>query len=106
MSGKYLKDPQAKGRVTEFKGFAQRYAKPLVAEAVAAYVELAAKHGMTPAQLALAFVYSRWFVASTIIGATDLDQLQENIAAMDIEIEDSLSTELKRLQLRYFNPAP
>jgi hypothetical protein len=52
-----------------------------VVEAVARYAALARDNGLTPTQLALAWCYSRWFVASTIIGATNLDQLKHNIDA-------------------------
>lgn len=106
LSGKYLKNPAARGRVNDFAGFAQRYMKPMVPEAVAAYVELAERHGLTPAQLALAFVYSRRFVASTIIGATTLEQLEENIGAYDVVLSEELERELTEVRLRYFNPAP
>ena len=49
-------------------------------EAVAEYVKVAEKHGLSPAQLALAFVRDRWFVTSSIIGATTMEQLKENLA--------------------------
>ncbi len=89
-----------------FDGFAQRYAKPNVQPAVAAYVELAKRHGMTPVQLALAFVASRWFVGSTIIGATTLAQLKENIAACAQPLAEDVLQEIEALHLRYTNPAP
>ena len=47
------------------------------------YAAVATKHGLTPSELALAWCHSRWFVASTIIGATSLSQLKENIGAFD-----------------------
>jgi aryl-alcohol dehydrogenase-like predicted oxidoreductase len=106
LSGKYLRDPHAVGRATLFGGFAQRYGKPNVAVAVAAYAELAGQHGLTPAQLALAFVYTRWCVASTIIGATTLAQLQENIAAAQIELAPEVLDGIERIHLRYTSPAP
>ena len=106
LSGKYLADPQAKGRATLFDGFAQRYAKPNVQPAVAAYVELAKRHGMTPVQLALSFVASRWFVGSTIIGATSLAQLKENIAACAQPLAEEVLQAVEALHLRYTNPAP
>lgn len=106
LSAKYLKNPQAKGRATLFDGFAQRYMKPNTAPAVAAYAELAERHGLTPAQLALGFVYSRWFVGSTIIGATTMAQLREDIDAFDIELSPELEAELESVHLRFFNPAP
>lgn len=106
LSGKYLQDPKARGRITDFPKFGQRYEKPNVQLAVAAYAELAEQQGLTPAQLALAFVYSRWFVASTIIGATSMAQLKENIDAMSIQWNDELEAATGALHLNYFNPAP
>jgi aryl-alcohol dehydrogenase-like predicted oxidoreductase len=106
LSGKYLADPQAGGRLNLFPGFAQRYSKPNVQPAVAAYAELARANGLTPAQLALGFVASRPFVASTIIGATTLDQLGENISACETSLGDDLLQQIESLHLRYSNPAP
>ncbi|MDR2875759.1 MAG: aldo/keto reductase [Methylobacillus sp.] len=106
LSAKYLDNPQAAGRATEFKGFAQRYEKPNVAPASAAYAALARKHGLTPAQMALSFVYHRWFVTSTIIGATSMRQLEENIGAWEKLLSKELLAEIEQLHLRYMNPAP
>lgn len=106
LSGKYLADPQAEGRVTLFKGFAQRYDKPNVQPAAAAYAALAAKHGFSPAALALSFVMRRWFVASTIVGATSLAQLQENLDAWEKPLSEEMQKEIEVLHLRYMNPAP
>jgi aryl-alcohol dehydrogenase-like predicted oxidoreductase len=106
LSGKYLADAKAAGRITEFAGFGQRYTKANVAPAVAAYAELAHRHALTPSQLALAFVYSRWFVASTIIGATRMAQLDENLGALTVQLSPVLLAEIDDLHLRYTNPAP
>ncbi|MBK8119589.1 MAG: NADP(H)-dependent aldo-keto reductase [Sulfuritalea sp.] len=106
LSGKYLADPQASGRLTLFRGFAQRYSKPNVQPAVAAYAELARRHGKTPTRLALAFVASRNFVASTIIGATTIEQLRENIDGCAGTLSDEIVQEIEALHLRYCNPAP
>ena len=106
LSGKYLDDPQARGRVTEFKGFAQRYSKPGVAPAVAAYVALARRHGLSPATMAQAFVASRWFVGSTIIGATTLIQLDENIRACRTTLTEEVLQEIEDIYLRHGSPAP
>jgi aryl-alcohol dehydrogenase-like predicted oxidoreductase len=106
LSGKYLADPAACGRLTEFENFGQRYAKPNVLPAVEAYVELARRHGIAPATLALAHVHTRWFVASTIIGATTLAQLEENISASRVELPREVAEEIEAIHLRYTNPAP
>jgi aryl-alcohol dehydrogenase-like predicted oxidoreductase len=106
LTGKYIDDPQAKGRVTMFKGYAQRYTKPSVAAASAAYAKLARAHGLTPTQLALSFVMHRWCVSSTIIGATSMAQLQENIAAYDVKLSDEVLSEIEQIHLTMMNPAP
>lgn len=106
LSGKYLDDPQAAGRVTLFPGFAQRYDKPGVSVAVQAYAELARRHGLSPARLALSFVYRRWFTASTIIGATNMAQLEENLAAWHHPLPAEILAEIETLHLRHSNPAP
>ena len=106
LSAKYQRDPDARGRVNIFDGFAQRYEKPSVQPAVKAYAQIADQFDLSPAQLALAFVYSRWFVASTIIGATSMQQLQENIQAQDVVWTDEMEQAIAAMRLEFFNPAP
>lgn len=106
LSGKYVDNPQAEGRVTMFLGYAQRYKKPGVPEASRRYADLARAHGLSPTQLALSFVYHRWFVASTIIGATTMPQLQENIAAYQTKLSDAVLAEIEQIHLTMMNPAP
>ena len=106
LTGKYLDNPAAHGRVTLFPGFNFRYTKPNVPAALTSYADLARKNGMTPAQLALAFVYSRWFVTSAIIGATTVVQLQENIGALKVKLSDDVLKAVEEIHLRYTNPAP
>ena len=106
LSGKYLENTAAAGRVTLFKGFAQRYEKPGVQPAVSAYAELARELGLSPATLALAFVYRRWFVASTIIGATSMAQLGENLDAWDVALPEAALARIETIHLGRFNPAP
>ncbi len=106
LSGKYRDDPAAPGRLNLFPGFAGRYGKPNAGPAVAAYAELARRHGLTPVQLALAFVYGRWCVASTIIGATTMAQLRENIAAAEVTLSAELLADIERIHLQFPNPAP
>ena len=106
LSGKYVDDAGAKGRVTLFRGYAQRYTKPNVMLATRAYTELARAHDLTPAQLALSFVMHRWCVASTIIGATSMAQLKENINAWQCSLSDQVLSEIEAIHLKYMNPAP
>ncbi len=106
LSGKYFDNPEATGRLNEFPGFGQRYSKENVQPAVAAYSQLAREYGMSPTTLALSFVMSRSFVTSTIIGATNLDQLQENINASHHVLKPEVLEEIEKVHLRYTNPAP
>ncbi len=106
LSGKYLDDPKAPGRVNLFTGFGLRYGKPNTAPAVAAYAELARQHGLTPTQLALGFVYGRGCVGSVIIGATTMAQLRENLAAREVGLSADILADIERINLRFPNPAP
>lgn len=107
LTAKYIDDPAAKGRATMFTGYAQRYTKHNVTPASAAYAKLAREDGLTPTQLALSFVYRRWFVTSTIIGVTSMDQLKENIGAWrTTRLSPDVLQEIERLHLAMMNPAP
>lgn len=106
LSGKYLDNPRATGRVTQFAGFAQRYAKPNTDKAVRAYAELANEHGLTATELALGFVYQHWCVGSTIIGATSMLQLKQDIAAANLKLQPAVIEAIEAIHLQYTNPAP
>lgn len=106
LSAKYLMDPTASGRLTLFENFGQRYTKINVQPAVQAYADIARQHGMSLAHLALAYVYRRSFVASTIIGATTMTQLEENLSAWKITLSDEILASIEDVHLRYTNPAP
>jgi aryl-alcohol dehydrogenase-like predicted oxidoreductase len=105
LTGKYHDDPQAHGRLTIFPPtWSPRYLRPNVLEAVAQYTRLARDNGMTPTQLALAWCYSRWFVASTIIGATSVAQLKENIDAYDVKLSRDVIDQVNAIHARITNP--
>lgn len=106
LSGKYVDTAGAVGRITEFPQFGQRYFKENVAPASRAYAALAREHGLTPAQLALAFCYRRSTVASTLIGVTNATQLRENIGAWSVSLSDELCKAIDAIHLRYTHPAP
>ena len=82
-----------------------RFRKPIVHEAVAAYATLAKQAGLSLVELALGYVKSRWHLGATIIGATTLAQLAENIAAAQFELDPSTLAAIAALQIRYPNPA-
>ncbi|QYF91934.1 aldo/keto reductase [Massilia sp. PAMC28688] len=105
LSAKYLDNPKAHGRLTIFPAnWSPRYVRPAVLAAVAEYAALARANGMTPAQMALAWCYSRWFVASTIIGATTMAQLKENIDAADTLLSAEVEDAIGAIHARITNP--
>jgi aryl-alcohol dehydrogenase-like predicted oxidoreductase len=105
LTAKYLDDPKAHGRLTIFPAtWSPRYLRPGVLSAVAQYAALARAHGMTPTQLALAWCYSRWFVGSTIIGATTLAQLEENIDAFELSLSRELVAAVDAIHAGLPNP--
>jgi aryl-alcohol dehydrogenase-like predicted oxidoreductase len=104
LTAKYLDDPDARGRLTVFpKNWSPRYVRPRALEATAEYAALARAHGMLPSQMALAWCYSRWFVGSTIIGATNLTQLKENIDAADLVLSAEVLKGIEEIHGRYMN---
>ncbi|HEY0491677.1 MAG TPA: aldo/keto reductase, partial [Telluria sp.] len=105
LSGKYIDNPNAHGRLSIFPPtWSPRYLRPSVMQAVKEYAGLARANGMTPAQMSLAWCYSRWFVASTIIGATTLEQLKENIDAAQVTLSDEVVKAINAIHLRITNP--
>ncbi len=76
-----------------------------VPEAVAAHVGLANTLGLAPATLALAFLRSKWFVAATIIGATSITRLSQNIEAADIALDLKVHTAIDEIHHRFPSPA-
>lgn len=106
LTGKYLNGIPENSRLSLFKGFGMRYDRGNVPLAVKAYVEIAQKFNLTPAQLALAFVRSRWFVTSTIIGATTMEQLKENIESINVKLSEEILTEINVVHAQYPNPTP
>jgi aryl-alcohol dehydrogenase-like predicted oxidoreductase len=106
LSGKYLDGARPAGaRMTLFPNF-PRYMAPRAQEATAAHVALARKHGLDPAQMALAWVTGREFVTATIIGATTMDQLRSNIASANLKLSPDLLKEIEELHRTYTIPVP
>ncbi len=106
LSGKYLQENPGQGRLSLFPGFGQRYLKPNVDEAVARYRAIACKYNLRPVTLALAFVRQQWFVTSTLVGATTLEQLKENLESVEVTLSPEILAEIDRVHQRYPNPAP
>jgi len=95
----------ANARVTLFSRFS-RYSNPESEWATEQYAQLAERHGLTLTQLALAFIKQQFFVTSTIIGATNPDQLKENIQAFEIDLSAEILQGIEDIHRQQPNPAP
>ncbi|NKF24552.1 NADP(H)-dependent aldo-keto reductase [Solimonas marina] len=106
LSGKYLDGAKPEGsRMALFTRFT-RYNGPQAEQAARAYVELAREHGLDPAQMALAFVTEQPFTTSTIIGATTLAQLRQDIASAALQLPTSVLRSLEKLHREHTIPCP
>lgn len=106
LSGKYLTEiPPRKARVTLFPNYS-RYSGETAVEATKKYAELAKEHGLSMAQMALAFVNTRPFVTSNIIGATSMEQLKENIESIEVNLSDEVLEGIEAIHKAIPNPAP
>jgi len=107
LSGKYSRSDQPvspKARLKLFPGFMERYLGSQVEEAVLEYADIAKKVNLTPTQLALAWCYHREHVCSTIIGATTIDQLKEDISSYDIKLSDDTISQIQDVYKKYTDP--
>jgi aryl-alcohol dehydrogenase-like predicted oxidoreductase len=106
LSGKYLAGQRPTGaRLTLFERFA-RYSNENAERAAYEYVSLFRRHGIDPAQGALAFVNGRDFVTANIIGATTLAQLQSNVASIEVTLPEEVLQGIDAIHRQYQNPAP
>ncbi|MEL5457675.1 NADP(H)-dependent aldo-keto reductase [Serratia ureilytica] len=106
LSGKYLNGAKPAGaRNTLFTRF-NRYSGQQTQRAIAEYVALAKKHGLDPSQMALAFVRQQPFVASTLLGATSVEQLKINLDSLDVILDEDVLQALEEIHTRFTIPAP
>ena len=106
LSGKYLNNQKPAGaRLTLFDRFT-RYDSPQTLAATEAYAAIAKRQGLSLAQMSLAFVCQQNFVASCLIGATTMEQLKENIDAVEVVLSDEVMAEIEDIHNRYPDPAP
>ncbi|MBD8730664.1 NADP(H)-dependent aldo-keto reductase [Pseudomonas sp. CFBP 13710] len=106
LSGKFENGARPAGsRLALFSRFT-RYANEQAVAATSRYVELAREHGLDPAQMALAFVTAQPFVTSNIIGATSLEQLDSNLASIDLVLSEDVLAGIEAIHKAQPNPAP
>lgn len=92
-------------RLVRFPQFGERYKRPRALLAAAAYDRLAREHHLSPLALALAFVRQRFFVASTILGATSVAQIEQQMAAFETPLGTELLAEIEAIHTVYNSPA-
>ena len=106
LSGKYRNNKMPKNsRLSLFKGW-ERMINPLAMKAYDEYYKLAKENNLTMVQLAQAFVNSRPFVTSNIIGATTMEQLKENIESIKIELSEEIMEKINLIHNNNPNPSP
>jgi len=106
LSGKYINGQQPENaRLTNWPDYA-RYSSASAIRATEQYVALALSHELDPAQMALAYVNSRPFLTSNIIGATNMQQLKMNIASEEIQLSDEVLEGIEAIHAEISNPSP
>ena len=106
LSGKYLGGAKPEGaRMTLFTRF-KRYSSVEAENAIRAYVDLAHSYDLDPAQMALAYVNSRSFLSSNIIGATSLEQLTTDIDSWELTLPSDVIREIENIHSRLPDPSP
>ena len=104
LTGKYLDGLKpASARLTLFSRF-QRYQTKNAIRATRDYVKLAWEHALDPAQMALAFVRTRPFLASVLLGATSVKQLDTNLASVELELSAEVLEGIEEIHGRIPNP--
>jgi aryl-alcohol dehydrogenase-like predicted oxidoreductase len=106
LTGKYADGARpAQSRYALFDTLGARFRKPVVEEVAAAYAALARERGLTPVELALGYVKSRWYLGAMIVGATSVAQLDEDIAAASTLLDAGTLAAVAQLQERFPSPA-
>ena len=106
LTGKYVTNPAAAGRLNVFpKDWSPRYMRDGVLDATTRYMALAAQYGLTSTELATLWCYHQWFVASTIVGATSVPQLAEQLSALAKPLPPELIKAVDAIHATMPNPA-
>lgn len=106
LTGKYLNGKaDENSRINQFKQYT-RYSSKQAFEATEKYYEIAKKHNLSFAQLSLVFILQKKFVTAPIIGATNIDQLSENIESINVTLSKEILKEIDAVHNQIPNPAP
>jgi aryl-alcohol dehydrogenase-like predicted oxidoreductase len=106
LSGKYLDGAKPAGSRRAIDHRPSRYETPNADGATRAYLDIAARHGLSPTQMAIAFTLRQPFLASSLIGATTMETLKSNIAAIEVALSDEVMKEIAVAADRYPDPCP
>jgi aryl-alcohol dehydrogenase-like predicted oxidoreductase len=106
LTGKYINKTEGNTRLGLYGDWFTRYSNDNCLNAVKEYSKIANKYNISLTHLALAFVNTRPFVASNIIGATTMKQLKENIESINIDLSEEVLEEINEVHLNQPNPAP
>ena len=106
LTGKYINKTEKNSRLGLFGDWFTRYSNDECLQAVEKYLKIADKYNLSLTHLALAFVNTRPFVTSNIIGSTTMEQLRENIDSVNIEITETMLEDINQVHSSQPNPAP
>ncbi|MEX2488542.1 MAG: aldo/keto reductase, partial [Pseudomonadales bacterium] len=106
LTGKYINNQRPENARLSLYDTYKRYLNSNGIKMTEKYVGLAREHGLDPAQMALAFILSRPFLTSAIIGATSLAQLRSNIASIDVQLPDEILKKIDSLNFEQPSPCP
>mgnify|MGYP000271017787 FL=1 len=106
LSGKYINGNMPEGSRLKLYPNLNRFAGEQSMKATKMYMEIAVKYGISLTHISLAFVNSRPFVTSNIIGASKLNQLKENIDSINVKLSPEILEEIENIQSLIPNPAP
>ncbi|MDQ2101669.1 NADP(H)-dependent aldo-keto reductase [Azospirillum isscasi] len=106
LSGKYLDGAMPAGSRRSLDHRKSRYATVNADLATREYLDVARRHGLSPTQMAIAFTLQQPFVTSSLIGATNMEDLKSNIAAVNVTLSDEVWNDLEAVNARYPDPCP
>ena len=106
LTGKYEKSAPQNSRLGLYGDWFTRYSNDMCKKATSEYVKVAKKFNISPTHLALAFVNTRAFLTSNIIGATTMKQLKEDIESINIKLSSEIIDEINLVHKNNPNPAP
>jgi len=104
LSGKYLNGVRPKGARLTIETRVEHRARAQTDAAIKRYIELAQSHDLDPCQMAIAFVKDKPFVSSTLIGATNMEQLKDNIDALSVTLSTEVYEEIEKIRRDYPMP--